>query len=570
VFSITGLGFYEMKKNLKYMWLRARALASSGVSALFGLFFGWYFVGFSNLFPWNYSWLYSKGDGALTQLGFEFFRKAPLIQWPLTAVPDYVEGSSMILPTENAVANVLGKLFGLVFSGNFQFVGLWIALCFALQGYFGAKLLSRFINSGSAQVFGSLFFVFSPALLFRVGVMNHYHLGAHWMILAALYLYFGTESRTRIWSPLLFVAMVTSVYIAVMLVVLFIAHQAKINLDKKGFKLTDFVLPIAFATFGFWVMGYMSMRSSITGSNFFRLNAISYLNAGYSDLGSFSRVLNGIGSLRLRHVLSEEWEGFQYLGTVVIAGLFLSLGNFRRKGFFQRWREFLPILVAGCSLFVFALSNRIFLFQREISYWWPAPLLDLRQVFRGATRFGWPLYYLTILFAVVQISRFCSAKKIKAGVAIASVLMFIESTPGIAYVRSEFSSSKPYETSIVDQKWNEIAKTHSRIAIYPNFDLQMGEVTGDAEFWVDRWFDLAKFSVDHDLSTNFGYVPRPLTVYIYEQDAQILNELQNGELQPNTVYVIANETMWLKYSESNSEFADAYDLDGYFLLVTKD
>jgi hypothetical protein len=174
------------------------------------------------------------------------------------------------------------------------------------------------------------------------------------------------------------------------------------------------------------------------------------------------------------------------------------------------------------------------------------------------------------LFAVVQIIRFCSIKNFKAGVAIASVFMLIESSPGIAYVRSEFSSSEPYETSIVNQKWNEIAKTHLRLAIYPNFDLQVGEVTGDAEFWIDRWFDLAKFAVDHDLSTNFGYVPRPLTDYISEQDAQILSELQNGALQPNTVYVIANETMWLKYSESNSEFADAYALDGYFLLVTKD
>jgi hypothetical protein len=174
------------------------------------------------------------------------------------------------------------------------------------------------------------------------------------------------------------------------------------------------------------------------------------------------------------------------------------------------------------------------------------------------------------LFAVVQIIRFCSVKKLKAGVAIASVLMFLESSPGIAYVRSEFSSSKPYVTSIVDQKWNEIAKTHSKVVIYPNFDLQVGEVTGDAKVWVDRWFDLAKFAVDHDLSTNFGYVPRPLTDYISNQDAQILNDLESGALQPSTIYVLANEMMWLEYSQSNSKIADAYDLDGYFLLVMKD
>jgi hypothetical protein len=325
-----------------------------------------------------------------------------------------------------------------------------------------------------------------------------------------------------------------------------------------------------FAAFGFWVMGYMSMKSSITGSNFFRLNAIAYLNPGYSDFGSFSRALNGIGSARLRHVLSEEWEGFQYVGTVAIAGSFLGLVNFKRKGFFQSWREYAPILVAGCGLYVFALSNRIFLFQREISYWWPSPLLDLRQVFRGATRFGWPMYYLIILFAVVQISHFCSAKKLKVGVFIAAALMLIESSPGIAYVRHELLTSNPYVSSIVDPRWNEIATSHSSVVIYPNFDLQIGEVTGDAKVWVDRWFDLAKFAVDHDLSTNFGYVPRPLTEYIAEQDERVLSELETGSLRPGTIYVLANKSVWEKFSQSNSRTADALEIDGYFVLSTKD
>ena len=539
-------------------------------SLVLGFGVGGWFLGAKHLSPWNYSWLYAKGDGALTQLGFEFYRNVPLLQWPLTAVPQYVQGSNMILPTENAVPNVLGKLFGLVVPGNFQFVGLWIATCFALQGYFGAKLLSRFIKSGSAQVFGSLFFIFSPALLFRVGVMNHYHLGAHWMILFALYLYFDRESRTRAWSLLLFFAMVTSIYIAVMLVVVFIAHQVKIYLYKKSINFIDFVAPISFAAFGFWVMGYMSMSSSITGSNFFRLNAVAYLNPGYSDFGSFSRVLNGLGSPRLRHILSEEWEGFQYVGTVVIAGLFIGLMNLRWKTFLHSWREYAPIVIAGFGLLIFALSNRIFLFQHEISYWWPMQLLDLRQIFRGATRFGWPMYYLIILFAVVQISRFCSKKKFKVGLSIAASLMLIEASPGVAGVRNEMSRSKPYVSSIVDARWNEIALSHSRMVIYPNFDLQIGEVTGDAKVWVERWFDLAKLAVDHDLSTNFGYVPRPLTEYIAEQDERVLSELETGSLRPGTIYVLANKSVWEKFSQSNSRTADALEIDGYFVLSTKD
>jgi hypothetical protein len=108
------------------------------------------------------------------------------------------------------------------------------------------------------------------------------------------------------------------------------------------------------------------------------------------------------------------------------------------------------------------------------------------------------------------------------------------------------------------------------VVIYPNFDLQIGEVTGDAKVWVDRWFDLAKFAVDHDLSTNFGYVPRPLTEYIAEQDERVLSELETGSLRPGTIYVLANKSVWEKFSQSDSRTADALEIDGYFVLSTKD
>ena len=88
--------------------------------------------------------------------------------------------------------------------------------------------------------------------------------------------------------------------------------------------------------------------------------------------------------------------------------------------------------------------------------------------------------------------------------------------------------------------------------------------------WIDSWFDLAKYAVDHDMSTNFGYVPRPLTEYTTEQDARILNELETGELSQGTVYVLANESVWSKFAQSNSETANAFEIDGFFVISTKD
>jgi len=36
-------------------------------------------------------------------------------------------------------------------------------------------------------------------------------------------------------------------------------------------------------------------------------------------------LLNNLGNSRFRNLFSEEWEGFQYLGTVAIAGVLLGL-----------------------------------------------------------------------------------------------------------------------------------------------------------------------------------------------------------------------------------------------------
>jgi len=78
----------------------------------------------------------------------------------------------------------------------------------------------------------------------------------------------------------------------------------------KKVSITDLVVPIIAAAFGFLVMGYASMQSSITGSNFFRLNAIAWFNPGYSDDGSFSGVLNSIGNSRLRRVFQRSGKDF--------------------------------------------------------------------------------------------------------------------------------------------------------------------------------------------------------------------------------------------------------------------
>ena len=543
---------------------------SFSVAAAIGAVFGVWFIGLKNFFPWNYEWLYSRGDGALTQLSFEYFRQSPLAQWPLTAVPKYIEGSKMILPTENAVANLVGKVVGQFIDGNFQIIGVWIVVCFALQAYFGAKLLNLFLATNTVVVLGSLFFVLSPALLYRIGAMNHYHLGAHWMFLFAMCLYFDKKSRTKSWSLLLAFAMLTSVYIAAMLLALFAAQQLKSFLVYSRVNLKDLALPIAAAGFGFWVMGYLSMRSSITGLNFFRLNAFAYINPGFNSTESFSLLINLFAPNRLRSVLAEDWESFQYLGTVTLIGVVFGVLIMIKKIRLIEWRIYTPIAVAVSLLFLFALSNRIYVFQAEFTYWWPNQLLDFRQVFRGATRFAWPAYYALMLFAIVQFANLSSRYRKPWLFPLVVIMMVLESSPGFLSTHNQMNKSLEYVSSLNDPTWKRIVRQNKQVAIYPNFDLQIGQLSKVSDAWENRWFDIAKFASDNDMATNFGYAPRPLTTYTTEQDEQVLRELQYGTLRKNVIYIVAIRSLWKQVIVDHSDRVIPFDLDGLYVLIAKD
>ena len=543
---------------------------SFSVATLLGAVFGIWFTGFKNFFPWNYQWLYSNGDGALTQLSFEFYRNSPLFQWPITAVPQYISGSGMILPTENAVTNFIGKLIGLLVPGSFQFVGIWLVICFSLQGYFGAKLIGRFEATALYCIFGSVLFVTSPALLYRTGVMNHYHLGAHWMILLALYLYFDSRNRVRAWAVLLPFAMLTSIYIAAMLLGIFVAHQVKLYLGSQKLTVKDVSLPLISALGGFFVMGYLEMESTVTGSNFFRLNLISFLNPGFSDTGSFSLLLDTFGADTIRRVFSEEWEGFQYLGTIAIIGVLVGVWRAPRSPRRFPWRQFSPILIVAIGMFLFALSNRIVFLQNEYRYWWPSQLLDLRQIFRGTTRFAWPAYYLLMLFSVVQLSRLIKTSKQQMLLLVVLFLMLIESSTGIWFARQEMADPVTREDLMLDSAWEKFAEGRKHVIIYPNIDLQVGELLGEAKYWQTRWLDVALYASKNEMSTNFGYAPRPLTSFIKEQDAQVLSDLESGNLRSHTLYFISDKEKWSKWSLLNPRKTLTFELDGFHVIALSD
>jgi hypothetical protein len=438
---------------------------------------------------------------------------------------------------------------------------------------FAEKLISRLTDSRALQILAAMSFIISPILLYRIGVLRHFQLGAHWLILAALYFYLDKNFKKKQWAVLLLLSILINIYIAAMVVAIFIASNIKniLCFPKSGLlRITsNFLFPLAALIFGFIFMGYASYGGNAKGSNFFRLSPIAYVNSGDISGLTFSSTINGVPPKSVADFFLEEPESFQYLGTGVVIGLFISAVLINR--FSKTWnlKSIAPLVVSVFGLFIFALSNRISISGYELTYWWPQIFHDVRQVFRASSRFGWPLYYLLVTAAFCfVVYRLSFTKKVVFAVAVL-LLSVADGGNGIQRVRNELSTSNEYVSTIKDEKWTDLAENNDQLFIYPNFDLDSSLGMSSDYPWAERWFDLAKFAVNNDLATNFGGTPRPISDFVVTENLRMQKEFASGNLDSQTIYVIGDTEYWESLKTELIDVAEGFQIDGLNVIIAK-
>ena len=560
-----------MSKQALRRWLLGRDLTSIA-AAIIGLIFGLWFIGPRNILWGNIDWL-NRSDLAAYQLSWEFFRQTPLLQWPLTAVPNYGVSFQTVLVGGNALIELPLKFLRPILPTTFQYVGMWTVGCFFLQGYFAARLLAYFVSNRFVRFVVTTFFVISPVLVFRIGIAGHPALGAHWLILCAFYLYFSVRQSHVFWSILLALALMTNIYISVMVIFVYLAAVGKVLLTgrdmENGVCLARLVLvPLLVGALTFIVMGYLEYGSSAKGTGFFRLNALAFWNPGFSSQDSFSFVLNHFGPLRVRQLVAEEGEGFGYLGLGTVLTIPLIVVYVIRHRTATWWRTVFPLLAACVFLFLVAMSNRVAIVRHEFYFWLPESVLDLRQTFRAATRFAWPMYYLLTLAGVVALVRLVRGRRaIVMAVLLLVGVHTLDQIPGLVYAHRQLSSQPSYRSPLVDPEWGNLAKKYTRINVFPNFDLQVGEGSPDAEFWNGEWYHFARFAVDNEMVTGFGYFSRPVTRFLEQDNSRMTRELTTGNLEANAIYVLSNPGTWGIAKARLEDKQRALILDGYYVIL---
>jgi len=535
------------------------------ISIVLGIVFFLLSTGGRILWPSNIDWLMTgEDDGGTHYLGWEFYRNAPLLQWPFGANPDYgMEISSSIVFSDSIPLFAMAlKPFSPLLPRPFQYLGIWLLVCFILQAFFAARLL-RVCGVADWRVWlGVAFFVNAPAFLFRISV-SHYAGSAHWIVLAALVMYFQSQRQSWGWTILLCVASLVNIYLAVMAGAIYAADLIQrlwMRESRFAQTLRHGVITGGLLLFTMYAAGYF-MAGKYTadqGFGYYRLNLL----APILPMGAWSRWLPS------PKVGAGDFEGFHYLGLGVLAMLIVAaacgIRSFwrlksngkplvPRKQSLQSTRgeagsneyvsavpgtgsltkaRWIPIAVVLIGCTVFGLSNRIAAGSVELfAFDLPPKLWPVCSSFRSSGRFFLPVYYVIIAIGCGVLLR---SFRSKLGVLIPVALLglqWADISQNVDQLRHKLSHAKPWESPLKSDFWTKAGKHYKSLV-----------VMSPAKHY-DGYLPLAHFAVAHGMSTNAVYLARVDQEKLLKSTESLRSVSSLSQYSPKSLYVLEGENL---------------------------
>ena len=502
------------------------------LAALGGL--GWFlWLGGGNVLPpTRIAWM-MREDWAGHLFGWLFYRNAP---WglPLSSSPHqlYPYGTSVALTDGNPLVAVLLKPFSPLLPADFQYTGLWLGLCFALMGYFGARLVALVSPRPVHQVLGGVLLALAPPMAARFG---HPTLCTHWLLVAMVWLHLRDVPDARAARRTLALAALfntvgagTHPYLVAMLAPLAVALTVRLALGgvlgwsaavaaSVGVLVLDVLV---FALFGYF-------GGSGLGAE------------GFGDFSADAATLfNPMGWSRLLPSLNaapRQGEGFGYLGAgaLLLLALALAVTPFRFRALRAvPWRRGGPLAGVVLLMAVYALSWRVTWTGRQVAdlsalY---EPLSRLTSAFRSSGRFVWPLCYLLVTGAML-LSLWLWRERPWAGTVALALAVAVQAYDW-RVERSPLQRPRGFRR-LQAPEWKELRGAYRHLALFPPH-IQ----------WVCRYDEPVVNALGYTayllgLTFNSGYASRTPPELARECQAP----LRPGGVDADTAYVVASEAL---------------------------
>lgn len=536
------------------------------ISITLGIMVFFLVVGPSTLNPTNEHWLLVGNDVTQHYLGWVFFRHSPW-SFPIGLNPaNGLEFSSSIVYSDSIpLLAFIFKLLSPVLPEPFQYMGIWLLLCFILQAFFAWKLVALISSSFWIRFFGTLLFLFAPILLFRTDMEKPQV--AQFFVLAALYLNLNKEMKGRSWwwITLLFSSLLVNFYIFAMALGLYFSDLLNRTFVTKEVNQKSAISQLAVLFLGcaflLWQAGYFAVESAGQwGYGFFKLNLLSPFN----PLG-WSFILPDIA-------MKSSWaEGYMYLGFGVILGLILIsprlLSWVQHLAPHAKARPYFCVLLIGFALF--AISNQLGIGQLEVDFPLPKFILKVASILRASARMFWPVYYFVYLFMIYGLCRTFSKRAVIAILASLALIQGVDLNAGWQKTHDATSRLEPalYSNPLPSPIWADFVAQYQNIRLVPARD----QLNPDnmARFLAHEWKRFGRLASQNGMGTNSTYLTRgDQPEKRISVNTDLLERMQDGRYEANSLYIIPEQELgraWCgKLTQPNTALLK---IDGYNVLA---
>lgn len=515
--------------------------------------------------PLYTDWLLTGGDPSQHYLGWEFFRRSDwYFPLGLTDQLAYPLKTSVIYTDSIPIFAVFFKLFRSILPQQFQYFGIWGLLCFVLQGYYAAKILGERSSSKTVILAGSVFFIVSPIMVFRM----YYHtaLAAHWLILLAIYFYFKHEKEYRdIFKPVMqwgilgiligsihlyFVPMCGAILLGYILCSIWKERKIRIRFFYPGISFSVGLFLTIYLLGGF-------SSGADTGTN--NLGLFSFnLNAFLNPM-SYSTLLKNTSLWNWPFYTQGQYEGFSYLGMGIIllcaCGIVLMIKNICRRRKPSVYQVMTVLMSIG--LIVLAASPTItwndkLLLQLPYS----STIYKYWGIFGSCGRMAWPVVYFLMIFGITSIGNMkWKRKEISCVILILACVVQVVDLSGQLYKRHEnYGEKVVYQSPLAGTVWDDIISSGEyKHVVWVTHNVDHDDV-----------IQVAVYAMKNDMTMGNFYFARGI-----DKRDIIEEQLQNTSEDCVYVFLKSDDTFEYEIYENYEDVLHFYPCGNYMIGTVK-
>ena len=526
--------------------------------------------GFSTLNVTYDGWIkdgYAEPDIPQHYAGWVNFRASEW-KWPLGMSENlnYPTGTIISFTDSIPLVSIFFKMLNEVLPQTFQFFGIYVLLCFILQGIASAKLIKLITQNRIYIILGTILFVYSPIMIERA--FRHTALASHWLILFSLYLYF-TASRENFkklkWHflTLNICAITIHPYFLPMTMAIMVATLLKhfFTVKKEWLKILGFFVVNIVATLivGYSIGALGQSNLSGNGYGYYNMNLNAVINPYSCGKLKWSTFLP------VRKQILGNYDGFNYLGLGILISGILCILHFalfakNRKATIKNIikKHWTLIGILFC-LVIFAISNVVTFEDKNIlTISLPKKIVELCGIFRASSRMFYPMFYIIFLTNIVYIW-----KKIKFKekdivpiliLGLIAMIQLVDIYPAISYKHKyfEIEKEKNNEFNLSGISWEKIEDEK----------IEMVYIIGGNDY-KNLSIELGKMGVKSNLRVDNRIMKK------YKDGKEIFKRLEQGGDIKNTIFLIADINILKNIADRLNENMDIIYKDKYSIVANR-